>query len=442
MGRILVVDDDAGFRASVMETIVGMNHEAVEAADGAAALRILAAGGIDAMLLDYRLGTEKGTDVLRAARERFGDAVPPVLVLTAYVDAHGTIEAMRLGAFDHVEKPLGREQIADFLRRALVRPAQDPGPAALPGPQQLVGVSPAMREVHKLLGRAAASDATVLISGETGTGKEVVARTLHEFSHRSSGPFIAVNCAAIPPELIESELFGHGKGAFSGAVSVRIGCFEQAHRGTLLLDEIGDMPLAMQAKILRVLQERRIVRLGETQERQLDVRLIAASHRDLEAMTRTGTFREDLFFRLNVLSIHIPPLRERREDIVTLAEFFLSTPPEARRTLSDAAKQFLESRDWPGNVRQLRNAMERARVMVPTSTIDVDDLNFLIEHRDEPEIAAVTDMSMSGAVASLERDLIVNALAQANGNRSDAARRLGISRAQLYRKLREFNITD
>lgn len=299
-----------------------------------------------------------------------------------------------------------------------------------------------MREVHKLLGRAAASDATVLISGETGTGKEVVARTLHEFSHRSSGPFIAVNCAAIPPELIESELFGHGKGAFSGAVSVRIGCFEQAHRGTLLLDEIGDMPLAMQAKILRVLQERRIVRLGETQERQLDVRLIAASHRDLEAMTRTGTFREDLFFRLNVLSIHIPPLRERREDIVTLAEFFLSTPPEARRTLSDAAKQFLESRDWPGNVRQLRNAMERARVMVPTSTIDVDDLNFLIEHRDEPEIAAVTDMSMSGAVASLERDLIVNALAQANGNRSDAARRLGISRAQLYRKLREFNITD
>lgn len=441
MGRILVVDDDAGFRASIIETLVGMNHETVEAADGAAALRALAGGGIDAILLDYKLGTEKGTDVLRAARERFGDAVPPVLVLTAYVDAQGTIEAMRLGAFDHVEKPLGREQIADFLRKALAHPASDlPGPSLKP--QQLVGVSPAMREVHKLVGRAAASDATVLISGETGTGKEVVARTLHEFSHRGQGPFIAVNCAAIPPELIESELFGHGKGAFSGAVSVRVGCFEQAHGGTLLLDEIGDMPLAVQAKILRVLQDRRIVRLGETQERQLDVRLIAASHRDLEAMTGTGEFREDLFFRLNVLRIHMPPLRERRQDIVTLAEFFLATPPETRRTLSAAAKEFLESRDWPGNVRQLRNAMERARVMAPTSMIHVDDLGFLIERDDDTEVPSVADTSMSNAVASLERDMIVAALRQANGNRSDAARRLGISRAQLYRKLHEFSITD
>ena len=438
MGTILVVDDDAGFRESVVETLRGLNHETVEAADGETALRALAAGGIDAILLDYKLGAEKGTDVLRIARERCGDALPPVLVLTAYVDAHGTIEAMRLGAFDHVEKPIGREQIADFLRKALVKPGSST-PTSAQGSQQLVGASPAMREVHKLIGRAASSDATVLISGETGTGKEVVARTLHEFSHRSRGPFVAVNCAAIPADLLESELFGHGKGAFSGAVAVRVGCFEQAHGGTLLLDEIGDMPLAMQAKILRVLQERRIVRLGEMQERQLDVRLIAASHRDLEAMARAGKFRADLFFRLNVLRIHMPPLRERRQDIVPLAEYFLSAPPAAPRVLSAAAKQHLESLDWPGNVRELRNAMERVRVMAPTNLIDVDDLAFLAERRDD---AQRSDAPMSDAVTALERDLVVAALAQAKGNRSDAARRLGISRAQLYRKLRAFNLAD
>lgn len=437
MGRILVIDDDDGFRESVVETLHGLGHETMEAADGAAALRVLAAGGIDAVLLDYKLGAERGTDVLRVARERFGDSLPPVLVLTAYVDTRGTIEAMQLGAFDHVEKPIGREQIADFLRKALLKPARAAPSEAL-GSQQLVGLCPAMREVHKLVGRAASSDATVLISGETGTGKEVVARTLHEFSHRARGPFVAVNCAAIPAELLESELFGHGKGAFSGAVSARVGCFEQAQGGTLLLDEIGDMPLAMQAKILRVLQERRIVRVGETQERQIDVRLLAASHRDLEAMTRTGTFRADLFFRLNVLRIHMPPLRERRQDIVPLAELFLTAP----RQLSPAAKQLLESLDWPGNVRQLRNAMERVRVMTPTSLIDVDDLAFLTERREEVRLADENDAPMSDAVASLERDLIVTALAQANGNRSDAARRLGISRAQLYRKLRAFNVSD
>lgn len=441
MARILIVDDDSGFRESMAETLVGLGHEPVEASDGTSAIRALAAGGIDAVLLDYRLGTEKGTDILRQARERWGDELPPVLMLTAHVDASGTIDAMRLGAFDHVEKPVGREQIAEFLRKAIVR-SKAPAAAADNSATPLIGVSPAMREIHKLLGRAAASDATVLIGGETGTGKEVAARTLHEFSHRSAGPFVAVNCAAIPADLLESELFGHGKGAFSGALAARVGCFEQAHGGTLLLDEVGDMPLSMQAKILRVLQERRVVRVGEAQERKVDVRVIAATHRDLDAMVGAGTFRQDLLFRLNVLVINLPPLRARRADIVPLAQQFLTSPPAPPRTLSAAAQQLLESLEWPGNVRQLRNAMERVRVMTTTSLVDIDDLAFLGKADSEEGTSAPEQGSMSSAVASLERDLLVAALEHAKGNRSDAARRLGISRAQFYRKLRTFNLLD
>lgn len=446
MARILVIDDDPGFRASLVETLQSMGHATEEASGSPEALAKLAAQRFDAMILDYRLGHERGTDLLREAAGAHGATLPAVLVLTAYSDPRGTIEAMQLGAFDHLAKPVSRAQIEEFLRRALasgdgahageVRPA-----GASPGTHEahkLIGSSAAMRDVLKLIGRAAASDTTVLITGETGTGKEVAARTLHEFSKRSKGPFIAVNCAAIPADLLESELFGHAKGAFSGAVTARAGCFEQADCGTLLLDEIGDMQLPMQAKILRVLQERCVTRLGEATERSLDVRIVAATHRDLEEAVRSGIFRADLYFRLNVVPIALPPLRERREDIVPLAQRFLDRDGGTRHLTADA-QALLTNAAWPGNVRQLRNAMERVRVVVPGSMVEAGDLSFidtgdaLQKHRNA---------KLSSAVATVERDLVVAALAEAGGNRSEAARRLGISRAQLYRKLRALGIED
>lgn len=449
MARILVVDDDDGFRASLVETLASLGHTAVEARDGSSALAALSAGGVHAVMLDYRLERESGTNILRAARALFGDQLPPVLMLTAYADTRGTIEAMRLGAFDHIAKPIARRQIEEFVRKALA--SQQPHlDGADDGDVELV--SPAMREVHKLIGRAAASDATVLITGETGAGKEVAARMLHQFSSRAERPFVAINCAAVPPELLESELFGHGKGAFSGAVATRVGSFEQANGGTLMLDEIGDMPLAMQAKILRVLQERCLTRVGEMQERRLDVRVIAATHRDLPEMVSRGEFRQDLYFRLNVLCIHMPPLRERREDIVPLAKLFLREQAGPLRTLSASAQQELQSADWPGNVRELRNAIERVGVMVSGGLIEAEDLDFLTatksstRSRSDPESRSAESVQsgagLSDAVASLERDLLIAALAEAQGNRSDAARKLGISRAQLYRKMSTLNIDD
>lgn len=435
MARILVVDDDHGFRASLVETLESLGHEVVEAHDGETALAALSKGGVQAVMLDYRLGRDLGTEVLREARSRFGEKLPPVLMLTAYADAHGTIEAMRLGAFDHLAKPIGRGEIQEFLRKALTATASAEDVA---GADAFEPMSPAMREVNKLIGRAAASDATVLITGETGAGKEVAARTLHQFSTRAQGPFIAINCAAVPAELLESELFGHVKGAFSGALATRVGSFEQANHGTLMLDEIGDMPLAMQAKILRVLQERRLVRLGDTQERQLDVRVIAATHRDLPDMVSKGEFRQDLFFRLNVLCIDMPPLRERRDDIVPLAKQFLREQSGPARTLSPSAQERLREAPWPGNVRELRNAMERVGVMVSGGLIDAADLDFLSATSGQSKVD--TASRMPAAVASLERDLVIAALTEAKGNRADAARRLGISRAQLYRKLSSLGI--
>lgn len=447
MRRILVVDDDRGFRTSLVETLRSLGHIVAEADSAKSALAAVASmEDLGAVILDYRLANESGLDVLRALRERYGVRLPPVLMLTAYADAHGTIEAMRLGAFDHITKPIGRGQIEAFLAKALSTRSRAGLNVTEVVKQPLIGVSQAIREVQKAIGRAAASNANVLITGETGTGKEVAARVLHEFSSRSTGPFVAVNCAAIPADLLESELFGHAKGAFTGASVARPGCFEQAQGGTLMLDEIGDMPVAMQAKILRVLQERRVTRLGETNERELDVRIVAASHRDLDHMVECGEFRRDLYFRLNVLPIHMPPLRERREDIVPLASFFLQRSEGRARSLSSSACAMLEALPWPGNVRELQNAMERACVMVPSDVIDANDLEFLISKdasaAQPAGVSAAPAGEMRNSLETLERELIESALAQSSGNRSDAARRLGISRAQLYRRLRALGIED
>ncbi|MBK1657239.1 sigma-54-dependent transcriptional regulator [Paracraurococcus ruber] len=437
MARILIADDDAGVREGLAEAVADLGHEVVAAADGEAALA--AAGpGIAAVLLDLRMpGALDGLEVLRRLRARRG--APPVAILTAYASASNTIEAMRLGAFDHLTKPVGRADIAELLGRMLRPDAPPPqDAAAAEDAEALVGVSAAMRAVQKTIGRVADGDATVLVTGETGTGKEVVARALHRFGRRAAGPFVALNCAAIPPDLLEAELFGHARGAFTGALAERRGAFREAHGGTLFLDEVGDMDLAMQAKILRAVQEREVTPLGGRPVR-VDVRIVAATHRDLPARVREGAFREDLYYRLAVVPVHLPPLRERPADLVPLAEHFLARLPGRRQLAADAASRLL-AHPWPGNARELRNAMERAAALGQGAVIGAADLDFLGAIAPPAGTEDWLAGDLPTAIARLERAMLLRALRETGGNRAEAARRLGIHRQLLYAKLRQFGL--
>lgn len=443
MAAVLIVDDDKVLREGLAETLDDLGHRAIEAADGPAALAALATGtGIAAVLLDLRMpGGMDGLEVLR--RIQTTPEPPPVAIVTAFAGAANTIEAMRLGAFDHVTKPVGRAEVADLVRRMLrsreLPLAVDAAQAAEPETEELIGASDAMRRVHKTIGLVADSDATVLITGETGTGKELVARAIHAHGRRGAGPFVALNCAAVPAELLESELFGHARGAFTGAVAERAGAFRDAQGGTLLLDEIGDMAPTMQAKILRVLQERVVQPIG-CRAVPVDVRIVAATHRDLAALAREGRFRQDLFYRLDVVPIHLPPLRERRQDVLLLARHFLARAVHGRPTpqLAPEAADLLERHAWPGNVRELRNAMERVAVLARGPLVAAADLAFLGGAGDGD--AASGAGGLQEALARLEARMIAEALRQAGGNRAEAARRLGIHRQLLYTKARRHGL--
>ena len=438
MATILIVDDDAVIRDALAEAIRDLGHEARVAASGNAALKQLDVERIHAAFLDLRMPGMDGLELLRRIRSR--DEPPIVTVLTAHATAANTIEAMRLGAFDHLTKPIGRADIAQVVARMLAVGDSSVTSAAV-ATDKLVGSSEAMRAVQKSIGLLADSDATVLIMGETGTGKELVARAIHEFGNRRSGPFVAVNCASIPSELIESELFGHVRGAFTGAVSERLGAFRQADHGTLLLDEIGDMDLAIQAKILRALQERVITAIGGSPI-AVDVRVIAATHRDLQDRVREGEFREDLFYRLNVVPIRLPPLRERIADIVPLAEHFLGLTHRGKVLSADAAATLIRHH-WPGNARELKNAMERAAVLVRGNHVTSADLGFL-EDRKHALLNAVDwpEEDLPSAVARLEEMLIRRALERCSGNRSEAAKALNINRQLLYAKLKRYGLGE
>lgn len=448
MACILIVDDDAAFRDSLAETLQDLGHTVIQAGATEAGLHRLRSGEVDAAIVDLRLPGEDGLAFLRRAARI---ASVPCIMLTAYASGGNTIEAMRLGAFDHLTKPVARAALVDTLKRALQRGTQLPdrpaADAAAPLGREpadgadLVSSSEAMRQVFKRIGLVANSDATVLILGETGTGKELVARALHRNSGRAGRPFVAVNCAAIPAELMESELFGHVKGAFTGAVSDRIGRFREADGGTLFLDEIGDMPLATQAKILRVLQEREITPVGANHTQAVDVRIVAATHRDLPAAVKEGRFREDLWYRLQVVPLWLPPLRERLGDVLLLAEHFLRLQGgDAPKRLSAAAARLLLEHAWPGNVRELRNAMERAAILSHGPLIDVEHIGLQVAPATVAELDIDWDGPLQRAVGRLEREMIRRALAATAGNRAEAARRLGLSRQQLYRKLAEFGL--
>ncbi|MDR6672269.1 sigma-54 dependent transcriptional regulator [Xanthomonas sp. 1678] len=443
MARILIVDDDTAFLSTLQATLRSFGHEVLAAADGEAGLARLREGGIDLAFVDFRMPGMDGIALMRARQAHAQAAAVPLVMLTAYASSSNTIEAMKLGAFDHLVKPVGRADIVAVVERALQTHAG--GAAAPQAPAEdagaLLGHSAAMRTVHKRIGLAAASDLPVLISGETGTGKELVARALHHASARA-GSFVAVNCAAIPTELMESELFGYRKGAFSGAVADRPGLIREADGGTLFLDEIGDMPLPMQAKLLRFLQEGEVSPLGGRGAQKVDVRVVAATHRELAQLVADGRFRSDLRYRLNVVPIELPPLRERGDDIVLLAQHFLEDGASAARTLSAAAQARLRAYPWPGNVRELRNAMQRCQVLVRMPTIEAQDLDEVLagDGAGDAVAADAPALTLPDAVAQLEKRMIQAALAQAQGNRAEAARRLGIHRQLLYRKLDDYGL--
>ena len=451
MSTILIVDDDAALRQAIATTLTDLGHSPAEAADGAAALDWLARQRADAVLLDLRMPGLDGMEVLR--RIQIQPDPPPVAVLTAVPTSANTIEAMRLGAADHLAKPIGRAGLQALLSRMLPDPAAAPGRVAPKAPNlkrpnanegELIGASAAMRDVHKAIGMLADSDTTVLLLGETGTGKEIVARAIHRHGKRAAAPFIPVNCAAIPAELLESLLFGHVRGAFTGAMADRAGSFREAHGGTLFLDEVGDMALAMQAKLLRALQER-VVTPVAGRPVPVDVRVIAATHRDLLQAVRDGRFREDLYYRLSVVPLNLPPLRERLADIIPLAEYFLGSSGEAgpaKRLGADAAVRLL-AHPWPGNVRELLNTMKRVATLVRRPMVGAADLDFLVGHvRGEPVAGHVRGEpidwlagTLPAAVARLECAMIRRALDASGGNRAQAAEALGIRRQLLYQKL-------
>ena len=438
MTTILIIDDDAAVRDGLHETLRDQRHEVLMAATGFDGLQFLKDRKIDAVLLDLRMPGLDGIEVLR--RIQALPNPPPVTVLTAHATASNTIEAMRLGAFDHLTKPLGRVELIDVVTRMLAQQRKSTATVQPQLGEDLVGRSDVMRQVQKTIGLVADSDTTVLITGETGTGKEVVAQAIHRHGARAKHPFIALNCAAIPTELLESELFGHIKGAFTGAINDRKGAFRDAHNGTLFLDEIGDMDLAMQAKMLRALQERSVTPVGGKSV-AVDVRVIAATHRDLAARVKDGSFREDLLYRLNVVPIHLAPIRERLADIIPLAEHFLRQAGSGAKRLTAGAGARLLAYTWPGNVREIKNVTERVAVLVRSDLVTDADLEFL--GAPSAEIAGECDWlagDLPTAVTRLEVAMIKRALANAQGNRAEAARSLNIPRQQLYVKLKRYDL--
>ncbi|HEX3902717.1 MAG TPA: sigma-54 dependent transcriptional regulator [Polyangia bacterium] len=441
-GAVLIVEDEPGLRQGLCDVVKAMGCEPLGASGLGEARGIVAARGIDCVLLDIRLRDGDGLDYLGELRATARGV--PVIVATAYGDSERTIRAMRDGAFDYLTKPFDLEILRAAIERALNQRALarevGPAPDPLEARQDLVGTSAAMLAIWKLIGRAAASTAPVLITGETGTGKELVARAIHAYSPRARGPFVAVNQAALPPTLIESELFGHERGAFTGATARRTGRFEAAAGGTLFLDEIGDLDQALQAKLLRVVQEGTYERVGGNDPLASDARLIAATNRPVRPGAAGVALREELYYRLAVIEIELPPLRARRSDIPLLVAHALRGKPA--RAVSEAAMQRLLVSPWPGNVRELFHVIERTAVLCGSEVIDVGDLPDGLRSGAGATAPAAEDddLSLHGAVARVEKQLIVRALERAKGNRSAAARLLGIGRPQLYAKLEEHGL--
>jgi two-component system nitrogen regulation response regulator NtrX len=453
--RILVVDDEAEIRRSVRMILEYEGYDVQEASSGPEGLALVEREPPDLVFLDIKMPGVDGLETLQKIRQ-VNEGLPVVII-----SGHGTVstavEATKLGAFDFIEKPLASERVLVTIRNALdqerLRDENRSLKRAVEARHQMVGESPVLRGVWDAIKRAAPTNATVLLLGESGAGKELVARAIHRNSLRSRERFVQVNCAAIPEELIESELFGHEKGSFTGATEKQIGKFEQADRGTIFLDEVGDMSAKTQAKVLRVLQEGEVERLGSARTIKVDVRVIAATNKDLEAEIEKGNFREDLYFRLSVIPIKVPPLRERRDDIPALVRHFadLFSRENNRRAqrFTPAALDAMQKARWKGNVRELRNTVERLLIMTPGDSIDVDDLRDIVRPDTRPAVPAESPSGNNTAPGTLrefkelaERKFLVEKLRENAWNISKTAEIIGTPRSNLYKKLEQYGISE
>jgi two-component system response regulator AtoC len=451
--NILVADDDPAIREVVKGLLEDEGYKVSEAATGQEALDGLKAGAFELLIVDMRMPGMTGLDVLKQLREQEGEL--PVILMTAHGSPNIAIQASSLGVYGYISKPFEADDVLNMIRhyfereslreevrtlRSQIEP-RDPS-------ERIIGNSPAMHEIYMIVGRSAQTEATVLITGETGTGKELVAQVVHSNSTYRHGPLVKVNCAALPETLLESELFGHEKGAFTSALAQRKGRFEMAHKGTIFLDEIGEMSLSTQRKLLRVLQEREFERVGGSLPIKVDVRVIAATNKNLETEVDAGRFREDLYYRLNVIRVAMPPLRERKEDIPLLVEHFLdkhrysATSQPAR--ISEEAMQSLMRHDWPGNVRELENTVQRAIVMSQGGVITSEHI--LISSFVDRQVVDIGRLireatPLAEILGQTEKMALAEALQAAEGDRSQASRLLGIDRPTLYEKLKEYGLS-
>ena len=445
---ILIVEDDAAMREMLREALEDDGYAVETASNGRAGVERVKTGGIDLVVSDVKMPEIDGLDMLREIK-----AVSPspyVITITAFGSIDTAIRAVKLGAFDYITKPFEVDQLILSVEKALAERELRSEVARLRDEvsrsyrfDNMIGKSAAMQEVFDLVRRVAGSPASVLVTGESGTGKELVAKAIHFNSPRKTRPFVAVNCAAIPDTLLESELFGYKRGAFTDARTDRAGLLVEAEGGTIFLDEIAELSPALQAKLLRVLQEREIRPLGASRAERVDVRVIAATNKELEARLKDGSFREDLYYRLNVIQIHLPPLRDRAEDLLPLAEHFLAASAgragKEIKGFHEVAKKALLAHRWPGNVRELENVIERAVALAETSSVRVDDLPAAVrERRGAEQDTLALALARELSLGDLEREYIQRVLAAEGGNKTRAAQRLGLDRKTLYRKLEEY----
>ncbi|MCD6500005.1 MAG: sigma-54-dependent Fis family transcriptional regulator [Deltaproteobacteria bacterium] len=457
MGTVLVIDDHETVRLGISKIVDRMGHHGLTAASGAEGLELFRAQDVDFVITDLKMEGMDGVEVLRRIRELDPDV--PVMIITAYGTVETAVEAMKIGAFDFVTKPFAPEVVRLKVTRAMelcearrARNRFEQETEYLRGQVELrcgelVGRSEAMQQIFRAIEKVAPTDTTVLITGESGTGKELVARAIHAKSKRAGGPFVAVNCGALAEGLLESELFGHERGAFTGAVRRKMGRFELANGGTLFLDEISEISPALQVKLLRAIQERTFERVGSERTIEVDVRIVAATNRNLEERVRQGLFREDLLYRIMVVPIEIPPLRDRREDIVDLSKHLVERLSQrlgmAQKVVSDEALGRLMAHHWPGNVRELENALEQALVFCDGERIEVDCLPTQLrpQPHDESTLSISNDQaSLPEILEDLERQLILKAYHESGGTKTETARRLGIKTSALYYKLDKYGI--
>lgn len=470
MGRIVVVDDDLSLCHFLKKSLTQKGHHILECHAGREALMVIDEEEVDLVLLDNKMPDLMGLEILKELKRRHPKL--PVIIMTAFGRAETAIEAMRLGAFDYILKPFELEEVLELIAKGLKAGNLMKKRVGIPdfledkeGSDQIIGRSTGMQEVYKLIGQVAEKDVTVLIQGESGTGKELVAGAIYQHSRRKKGPFLAINCAAIPETLLESELFGYERGAFTGANKRRIGRFEQCDRGTILLDEVGDMALSTQAKVLRILQEGELVRIGGNETIRVDVRVLASTHKKLDELINKGKFREDLYYRLKIMTIVLPPLREREEDIQELAEYFFNL---YNRQLGKQVSYIdplvfdkLRSYHWPGNVRELANTIKRALILCKGEVLAEEEIHFDMEEQktsfaSEEELEKVLRKKMdplfrdllrfwgkglhSNLLDKIEKFLIQKALSETGGNQVQAAKLLGISRNTLRNRIEKYGL--